>query len=142
MLRSLNLWVKFRCIDTLMEYGDVIWDNCTEAEANLLESIQYESACAVTGSIKGSSATKLLSELAWENLKTRQEMHKLFYIFKIIKHTSPAYLVKLLPDTVYARTGRLLCSGENLTLLASRTEKFKQSFLPSIINQIMEFPAD
>ena len=51
-------------IRPLMEYGDVIWDNCTEAEANLLERIQYESARAVTGAIKGSSATRLLSELA------------------------------------------------------------------------------
>ena len=120
-------------IRPLMEYGDVIWDNCTEAEANLLERIQYESARAVTGAIKGSSATRLLSELAWESLKTRREMHKLFYIFKIIKHTSPAYLVELLPDTVHVRTGRLLRSGENLTLLASRTEKFKQSFFPSSV---------
>ena len=32
-----------------MEYnGDDIWDNCTEGEASLLESIQYECARVVT----------------------------------------------------------------------------------------------
>ena len=27
-----------------MEYADVIWDNCSEGEIQLLESVQYESA--------------------------------------------------------------------------------------------------
>ena len=65
-----------------MEYGDVIWDNnCTEGEASLLESIQYECARVVTGAIKGASARALMNELAWESLSTGQaEMHKLFYM--------------------------------------------------------------
>ena len=42
-------------IRPLMEYGDVIWDNCTEGEASLLESIQYECARVVTGAIKGTT---------------------------------------------------------------------------------------
>ena len=45
----------------LMEYGDVIWDNCTEAEANLLDNIQYESAWAVTGAIKGTLPSAFLA---------------------------------------------------------------------------------
>ena len=60
-------------IRPLMEYGDVIWDNCTEAEANLLDKIQYESARAVTGAIKGTSARGLMNELGWESLKTRRK---------------------------------------------------------------------
>ena len=51
-----------------MEYGDVIWDNCTEGEASLLESIQYECARVVTGAIKGTSARALINKLAWESL--------------------------------------------------------------------------
>ena len=51
----------------------------------------------------------------------------------MIKYILPAYLVELLFDTVYVRTGRLLRSGENRTLLASCIEKFKQSFLPPAI---------
>ena len=108
----------------LMEYGDVILDNCTEAEANLLDNIQYESARAVTGAIKGTCARALMNELGWESLKTRRKMHKLHYIFEITKHILPAYLVELLPDTVNVRTSRSLRSGEDLTLLLSRTEKF------------------
>ena len=43
-------------IRLLMEYGDVIWDNCTEFESQLLESVQYDSAKVVTGAIMGTSA--------------------------------------------------------------------------------------
>ena len=123
----------------LLEYGDVIWDNCTEAKANLLDNIQYESARAVTGAKKGTSARGLMNELGWSKkpgekcLKTRRKMHKLHYIFKIIKHILPAYLVELLPNTVNVRTSRSLRSGEDLTLLLSRTEKFKKCFLSSAV---------
>ena len=87
----------------------------------------------MTGAIKGTSARGLMNELGWESLKTRRKMHKLYYIFKIIKHILPAYLVELLPDTVNVRTSRSLCSGKDLTLLLSRTEKFKKSFLSSAV---------
>ena len=120
-------------IRPLMEYGDVIWDNCIEGDAHLLENIQYECARVVTGAIKGTSAGALMNELAWESLSTRRKMHKLFYIFKIINQISPKYLVKLLPDTVDERTCRSLRSGDNLTLFSCRTEKFKQSFFPSTV---------
>jgi hypothetical protein len=36
-----------------MEYRDIIWDNCTTGNSDLLESIQYESAKLVTGAIAG-----------------------------------------------------------------------------------------
>ena len=133
-LKRSTLVCLYKClIRPLMEYGDVIWDNCTEGEASLLESIQYECAHAVTGAIKGTSAGALMNELAWESLSTRWKMHKLFYMFKIFRCISPAYLVELLPDTVDKRMCRSLRSGENLTLFLCRTEKFKQSFFPSTV---------
>ena len=67
-------------IRPLMEYGDVIWDNCTDGESQLLESIQYDSARVVTGAIKGTRA-RALNELAWEDISTRRKMHKLTYFF-------------------------------------------------------------
>ena len=42
-------------IRPLLEYGDVIWDNCTLYEKNELDKIQNEAARIATG------ATKLLS---------------------------------------------------------------------------------
>ena len=42
-------------IRPLMEYGDVLWDGCTEGEGDLLEFVQYEAAKIVTGAMKGTS---------------------------------------------------------------------------------------
>ncbi len=43
-------------IRPIMEYGDLIWDNCTVGNSELLESVQYESAKVVTGAIEGTSS--------------------------------------------------------------------------------------
>ena len=72
-----------------MEYGDIIWDNCSDGASQLLESIQYESAKLVTGAIKGTSVRALRNELAWEDLSTRRKMHKLAHFYKIAKKISP-----------------------------------------------------
>jgi hypothetical protein len=121
-------------IRPLMEYGDVIWDNCSEGEASLLEHIQYESAKVVTGAIKGTSARALMNELAWENLSDRRKMHKFTYFFKIIKRISPLYLVELLPNTVGQRVDRSLRSCDNISSVLCRTVIFRQSFFPSTID--------
>ena len=55
-------------IRPIMEYGDLIWDNCSAGNSELLESVQYESAKVVTGAIAGTSSRRLRDELAWEEL--------------------------------------------------------------------------
>ena len=42
-------------IRPLMEYADVIWDGCSEGEPNILETVQYEAARVVTGTMKGTN---------------------------------------------------------------------------------------
>ena len=112
----------------LMEYADVIWDGCTESEANLLEGIQNESARIVTGAIKGTNRVRLLNELCWEDLKTRRFLHKLSLLYKIINCLTPSYLRDLLPPYVYQRSDHHLRSNENFTYIPTSTERFKKSF--------------
>ena len=52
--KSLQI-IYFSFIRPLLEYADVVWDNCTQYEANELEKIQHEAARIVSG------ATKLVS---------------------------------------------------------------------------------
>ena len=62
-------------IRPLLEYGDVIWNNCHDCDAALLDSIQYEAArLVVTGAIKGTSSAGLYKELAWEYLSSRRKL--------------------------------------------------------------------
>ena len=125
-------------IRPLMEYGDVIWDNCTDGESQLLDSIPYDSARVVTGAIKGTSGRALINELAWEDLSTRRKMHKLAYFLKIVRNISSLYLVELLPHTVGERVHFSLRSSENFYSFSCPTAKFRQSFfLPQLIYGIL-----
>jgi hypothetical protein len=116
-------------IRPILEYAHVLWDNCSLSECDLIDSIQYESARVVTGAMKGTSRSKLLEELSWEDMKTRRSMHKLVLYYKIVNNLTPNYLSDLLPQTVQQRSGLLLRNSENITLYRLRTEKFKKSFL-------------
>jgi hypothetical protein len=62
----INIYLSF--IRPKLEYGNVIWDNCTQNEANLLESVQVETGMIITGLRVNSSRSKLYSELGWEPL--------------------------------------------------------------------------
>jgi hypothetical protein len=57
----INIYLSF--IRPILEYGNVIWDNCTQNEANLLESVQVEADRIITGLRVNSSSSKLYSEL-------------------------------------------------------------------------------
>lgn len=118
-------------IRPVMEYADVVWDGCSESISDLLESVQYESARVVTGSMRGTSRRKLLDELAWEDLKTRRSMHKLVLFFKIGNNLTPGYLSDILTLTTQQRSGLLLRSAYNFTLFPCHTERFKKSFFPA-----------
>jgi hypothetical protein len=121
-------------IRPIMEYGDIIWDNCTAGNSELLESVQYQSARVVTGAIKGTSSNSLRQELAWEELSIRRKIHKLSYFYKIVYNYSPLYLIELLPKLVNERSYIPLRSGHNISQYKCRTEKFKKSFFPSTIS--------
>ncbi len=50
-------------IRPVLEYADVLWDNCTLRECDLIESIQYESARVITGAMKGTSTWSIVHYL-------------------------------------------------------------------------------
>lgn len=41
--------IYFAFIRPVLEYSDVVWENCTNEQSNLLESIQIEVARIITG---------------------------------------------------------------------------------------------
>jgi hypothetical protein len=118
-------------IRPVMEYADCVWDGCSVYLSNLLEILQYESAIIVTGALKGSSKQRLLSELCWEEMKTRRLFHKLTLFYKIVKGYTPSYLRSLLPPKVCEMSRFSLRSGNNFSLFKVRTERMKNSFFPS-----------
>ena len=120
-------------IRPLMEYGDVIWNNCYDCDSALLDGVQYEAARLVTGAIKGTSSARLYKELAWESLSNRRKLHLLCQFYKIVKNLAPYYLSEMLPKLSSERTNYRLRSRENFTQFSCRTSRFQKSFFPSAI---------
>ena len=80
-------------------YGDVIYDRAfNESFHQRLESIQYNAAIAITGTIRGTSSEKLFQELGLETLKSRRWFRKFNLFYKILHSKSPSYLFKLIPE--------------------------------------------
>ena len=71
-------------IRPLLEYGDVIWNNCTLQDKYELDKIQNEAARIATGTTKLVSLNNLYKEIEWESLEERRQKHKLTLFYKII----------------------------------------------------------
>ena len=80
--RSLQT-IYFSFIRPLLEYADVVWNNCTQLEAQELELIQNEAARIVTGATRLVSINSLLIETGWESLRERRRKHRLIFFYKM-----------------------------------------------------------
>ena len=76
-----------------LENGDIVYDRAynTSFHQNI-ESIQYNVALAITGTVGGTSREKLYQELGFESLQQRRWFGKLCCLFRIIKNQPPSYL--------------------------------------------------
>ena len=81
-----------------LDYGDIIYDKAYNSSFHQnLEKIQYNSALAITGAIRGISKEKLCQELGLESLEKRRWYQKLCYFYKIFNKQSPTYLLNIIP---------------------------------------------
>ena len=60
-------------IRPMLEYADVLWDNCTQAENRELEKIQLEAARIATGATEFVSIQKFSDDIGWEELDSRRK---------------------------------------------------------------------
>ena len=73
-----------------------------------LESIQYNSALAITTAIRETSTEKLYNELSLKSLEKRRWYKKLCCPYKVYKNHSPKYLFNIVPVTVSRLTQEIL----------------------------------
>ncbi len=124
-----TIYISF--IRPILEYADVLFDNCTRHEKDELEKLQYEAARIVTGTTKLVSIQKLMDEVGWETLEIRRRKHKLVLFFKMTTHLTPEYLSSLVPPTVDAASRYSLRNASNFQVPRARTTRF-DSLFPSI----------
>ena len=120
-------------IRPLLDYGDVIYDQPhNDTFCKSIESVQYNAALAITGTIKGTSRERLYQELGFESLRDRRWYRRLVYFFNIVSLKSPAYLTSLLPDKQRSYDSRRNNLFRNFTI---HTEYFKNSFFPYCVSE-------
>ena len=134
------IYISF--IRPILEYADVVWDNCAAYQKQELELVQHEAARIVTGCTRLVSIRLLYNEVGWESLESRRSKHKLILFFKMVKGLTPDYLSRLTPQSVGERSARALRNSSNLTGIRTRSALYNNSFLPSVIQSWNSLPAE
>ncbi len=117
----------------IIEYCDVIYDNCTISNALALENTQRRAALICTGAYRHTSNDSLLAELGWQPLRIRRQTHKLLLMFKIQNSLTPPYLQQLIPETPQNHYRLRSRSSGALPIPYSRLSSTRNSFVHSTI---------
>ena len=101
-------WLSYECFSILchaflLKSAISSHNSCDDQPHNenfcrKLESVQYNAALAITGTIHGTSQTKLYVELGLESLKARRWFRRLCYFYKFKSYGLPPYLFQLIPQ--------------------------------------------
>ena len=133
-----TIYISF--IRPVIEYADIIWDNCTQTDKQELEKIQLEAARISTGATKLISVQKLYEETGWEPLEIRRKKHKLALFYKMYNHLTPPYLSSLVPPLISNFSRYNLRNANDIQTIDSRTTLYFNSFLPSVIRDWNSLP--
>ncbi len=142
----------------LLEYGGVLFDNCTMYLKQRLESFHRQAAIVCTCAFRNTSYNKLLDELGWQTLDERRKLSR-FNIFYKMNHSKrtcnaanpctdckngigvPPYLTALCPATVGNVGYRLRNAGDLRTVLSKKV-KLYNSFVPKTTREWNSLPND
>lgn len=128
-----TIYISF--IRPILEYADILFDNCTIQEGLELERVQYEAARIVSGTTKLVSIDKLMTEVQWESLGNRRRKHKLLFLYKMLHNLSPTYLTDLNPIPSFASSNYNMRQSDTYQQPRSRTNLYYNSFLPSAVRE-------
>ena len=120
-------------IRPILEYGDIIFDNCSIYLKNKLESVQRRAAIICTNAYRHTDYNKLLLELGWDSLHNRRKTHKLTMLYKIHNNLTPRYLKTPLPAPHPNRYN--LRHNNNFPTIHTRLTCVRESFYPSVLRE-------
>lgn len=117
----------------IIEYCDIIYDNCTVRNALDLENTQRRAALVCTGAYRHTSNDALLAELGWQPLRIRRQIHKVCLFFKIINNLTPPYLRPLIPRTHDMQYRLRSATNAALPIPYSRLSSTRSGFVHSTV---------
>ena len=94
---QLNRYTQSQCyisyVRPLLEYANIVFDNCTEHDKSQLENIQYKALLLITGAKQGTSYERLIEETGFQTIKNRRTMQKVIIFYKLVHTKDPVYPV-------------------------------------------------
>ena len=96
----------------------------------------------VTGATRSCSNKKILEEAGWDSLESRREKHRLITFHKMVHKNAPVYLQTLVPPSVHQVSQRNLRSQNNIHIPRSRTNLYRDSFIPKTSKDWNSLPED
>ena len=127
-------------IRPILEYADVIRDNCCNYEKQELEKIQIEVARIASGATKLISVQNLYNEIGWETLEKRRINLKLILSYKMYNNLTPDYFSSLVPSSVNEVSRYNLRNANDVQTINARTALYFNSFLPPVIREWNAIP--
>ena len=125
----------------IIEYCDIIYDNCTVRDSIAIEQVQRRAALVCTGAYRHTSSYRLLAELGWQSLRTRRLNHKLIQLFKMTHQISPPYLRSILPAAVENGYNTRNATSNSLpVIIYAKLSSNRNSFVPSSIKAWHNLP--
>ena len=73
----------------IIEYSSIVWDGCSEQNADLLEKLQHEAARIVTGLTRSVSLENLYKDCGWPSLAISRKYQKLNFMYKALNNMVP-----------------------------------------------------
>ena len=81
ILRKLKVKISIRCLNQMflsfvkpiLEYADVVWESCSNDNANRIEKIKLEAARTITGLTRCTHLDSLYNEICWIPLSHRRK---------------------------------------------------------------------
>ena len=132
----LTMYTSF--IRPSLEYGNIVWCNCTDEELFVIEALQRRAARIITGAIVRTNTKCLYQEIGFETIRERQDKNILKFFHKIVVGESPSYLVDLLPDIPDNRYN--LRRTNDFPNVKCRISKYQKSFIPRAISTWNRLP--
>ena len=114
-----------------LDYGNIIYNQAYNAPfQQIVESIHYNAALAITGAIRGTSKKKIFEELGLKSLQHRWWYRTLCCFYKILKEQSPKYLFNIIPNLTRPYSTR---NTNNIPHFKVKHSFFKNNFFSSVI---------
>ena len=119
-------------IRPVLEYGSVLFDNCSVCDSIKIESCQSTAALICTGAMRRTETKLLLEYLGWDSLEDRRKIFKTSLFYKIIHNQTPSYLLRNI--TFKQPQTHALRNTQTINFPRCRLDAYKKSFFPSCIH--------